>query len=117
MNLQRCLLVARRINTLLIAELGIGIDVQRMAAETLYARDVLLVCDAHPGTELATLAQDYRLAQVEALDQPVRASLFGRLSSGFGASEPAPTATIDPYAVPVRPLRPGWLSPARWLKP
>ena len=37
----------------------------RMVAEPLYARDVLLVCDAMPGTELATLAQQFRVAANE----------------------------------------------------
>jgi hypothetical protein len=65
MNTRRCLKIAERMNALLLHELGQGVDGLRMVAEPLYARDVLLVCDAMPGTELATLAQQYRVAATE----------------------------------------------------
>jgi hypothetical protein len=65
MNTRRCLKIAERMNTLLLHELGQGVDGLRMVAEPLVARDVLLVCDAMPGTELATLAQQFRVAATE----------------------------------------------------
>lgn len=52
--------IAQRINLLLQRELAQGIDVQRMLAQPLYARDVLLVCDAVRGSDLAMLAQQFR---------------------------------------------------------
>ncbi len=54
------LILAQRINTLLQRELAQGIDVQRMLAQALYARDVLLVCEAMRGSDLAGLAQQFR---------------------------------------------------------
>jgi len=65
MNTRRCLKIAERMDALLLPELGQGVDSLRMVAEPLYARDVLLVCDAMPGTELALLAQQYRAAASE----------------------------------------------------
>ena len=52
--------IAQRINLLLQHELAQGIDVPRMLAQPLYARDVLLVCDAVRGSDLALLAQQFR---------------------------------------------------------
>lgn len=52
--------LAQRISQLLQRELGEGIDIRRMLAQELYARDVLLVCDALKGHELAELAQQFR---------------------------------------------------------
>jgi hypothetical protein len=54
--------LAQRIDLLLQRELGQGIDSQRMLAQPLYARDVLLVCDAMKGSELAQLAAQFRQA-------------------------------------------------------
>lgn len=60
MNAPRCLKIARRIGTLLEQQIGLGVDTQRMLGDRLYQRDVLLVCDAHRGTELAELASWFR---------------------------------------------------------
>lgn len=68
MNTRRCLKIADRIDALLEGELGQGIDFERMLRDPLYARDVLLVCDAFPGHELATLASEFRTAMAE--DEP-----------------------------------------------
>jgi hypothetical protein len=65
MNTRRCLKTAERMNALLLHELGQGVDGLRMVAEPLYARDVLLVCDAMPGTELAQLSRQFRVAASE----------------------------------------------------
>ena len=60
-----CLKIAQRMNVLLQRELAQGIDVQRMLAQPLYARDVLLVCEAMRDSDLAVLAQQYRDASVD----------------------------------------------------
>ncbi len=60
MDTSRLFRIANRIHLLLLKELGQGIDVQRLLNERLYARDVLLVCDAQPGTDLASLALHFR---------------------------------------------------------
>lgn len=52
--------IAQRMSQLLQVEIGTGVEVRRMLAQPLYARDVLLVCDAMRGSELARLAQQYR---------------------------------------------------------
>ena len=57
-----CLQIAEQMDGLLQRELGRGIDAYRMLAEPLYVRDVLLVCDAMPGSELASLARQFRAA-------------------------------------------------------
>jgi hypothetical protein len=77
MNTPRCLKIATRIDAWLLHELGQGISPQRMVEDARYARDVLLVCDAHPGSTLAALAQHFRDAELQDLDPP---------RSGFSAS-------------------------------
>ena len=52
--------IATKIHFFLMRELGKGIDVEKMLQQPRYARDVLLVCDACRGTELADLASTYR---------------------------------------------------------
>ena len=54
--------LARRIHQVLVREIGHEIEVERLLAEPRYARDVLLVCDAVPGGELAPLADLFREA-------------------------------------------------------
>ena len=49
--------IAARIHHLLLRDLGQGIDIDQMLRLERYARDVLLVCDAYKGEELAELAQ------------------------------------------------------------
>ena len=92
MNSRRCLKIADRIDVLLQVELGRGIDLQRMVAEPLYIRDVLLVCDAHRGHELADLARQYRAALAEtpepdpAEERAATPSGWGAVTSGFVSS-------------------------------
>ena len=62
MNTRRCLKIAARMNGLLKNELGQGVVPARMLSEPLYARDVLLVCEAMRGSELAALAARFRRA-------------------------------------------------------
>lgn len=90
MNARRCLKIASRIGTLLEQEIGVGVDAMRMLSERLYLRDVLLVCDAHPGHELAELARWFRRSAAEAPADAAPPSGFGFDSvfagSGFGSS-------------------------------
>jgi hypothetical protein len=121
-NSTRLLRIANRIHLLLLRELGQGIDRQRMINERLYARDVLLVCDARPGTDLASLAQHFRATRAAAVAEAytqaaapptgfsvTMSSLFG---TDFEVSHPARDAD-SPGAPPPAP-RP-WFSPVRWL--
>ena len=131
MNTRSCLKIADCMHELLLHELGQGVDGLRMVAEPLYARDVLLVCDAMPGTELATLAQHFRVAANERPEDeapPSRppapasgfgASVFSRLASGFGRSRPGSPAALEAQAdaedaAAGQPAR-RWFSPSRWL--
>ena len=68
MRTRYCLTLADRIHALLVREIGQGVDRQRLLREPLYARDVLLVCDALPQSGLPALAQKFRQALV-ALDE------------------------------------------------
>jgi hypothetical protein len=122
MNLQRCLTIADRIHCLLQAELDQGIDTQRMVADPLYARDVLLVCEGFVTGDLPHLARQFRSAVVAppadaraavpppaavAAARPARES--GRLSdffnSIFGPST-APPSTLEPPPAPPAARRP-----------
>ena len=139
MNTRRCLKIAERMDALLLPELGQGVDSLRMVAEPLYARDVLLVCDALPGTEGATLAQQFRMAADEKPENqgsaaaPSRppsagrrsrlfaASLGARLSSGFSMSNPGAGSSLPPqveadHVVMAHPPLRRWFSPSRWLQ-
>jgi hypothetical protein len=113
MNNARRLQIANRIHLHLLRELNQGIEVGRFLAEPLYARDVLLVCDAMPGSDLASLAQHFRTASAERIEAPGRASDFGRDSSGFDHSRPAPEVDAETAAPPVGARH--WYSPSRWL--
>ncbi len=124
--------IATKIHFFLLRELGQGIDVERMLTHRRYERDVLLVCEACKGTELAGLARQYR--DVRALYRRLEhreAALaaaggppteWPRESTGFGPSRP-----LDTTAAESRPMLPtdmpppvdgtgrrGWLP--RWLQ-
>ncbi len=143
MDTARCLKTADRIAALLRAELGEDIDRRRLVLEPLYARDVLLVCDAHAGhaqPELALLpglARQFRAALAAPHPLHRRASGFdldraagaGPSAAGVAAPlphdtpglQPAPadTATgVDADSQP--PQLPGAALPrrrARWFSP
>ena len=116
MNSRRCLKIASRISALLQRELGEGVDAKRMLAEPMYARDVLLVCEALPGSELADLAPRFRAAVADAADphdggansSGFSASRF--LISLFGATTGSPASTLDP---PPPARRRGWFGRSR----
>jgi hypothetical protein len=95
--------IAQRIHQVLLREIGHAIEPERLLAEPRYARDVLLVCDALPGSELATLATRFRLSQAPAAS-PAPAAMpaaaapghtrqptdWSRDTSGFGVTHPPP---------------------------
>jgi hypothetical protein len=100
--------IATRIHFLLLRELGRGIELGAMLNRPLYARDVLLVCDAHPGAELARLAQRFRAASAAPPSESAAASGFNESafaadSSGFGHAQPLPAGAPRPDA------QRGWL--------
>ncbi|WP_425261780.1 hypothetical protein ACPOLB_12955 [Rubrivivax sp. RP6-9] len=139
MDTSRLFRIANRIHLLLLKELGQGIDVQRLLNERLYARDVLLVCDAQPGTDLASLALHFRhtrAALAASAPRPGSApaetpgSFSHTLSSLFGhdfeIAQPPATGQpafadsafrLKPRARPVagHPPPRSRLSPARWI--
>ena len=82
----RRLQLATRIHYALLRELGSGIDVGRLLKQPLYARDVLLVCDACSGHDLPRLAKAYRGAMQDAIDAGASGtSTFGL--SAFSGSQ------------------------------
>ncbi len=70
MDIRRCYRIADRINAGLKRELGEGIERERMVHEPLYARDVLLVCEALRGSDLARHAGQFRIALAAAEPAP-----------------------------------------------
>lgn len=142
MNTPRCLELAQRLNVLLRRELGEGVDASRLMHDALYARDVLLVCQAHRNLELQALAAEWRKAlaepearQPDAGTQLARrvfggagygSSRFGPDQPGFFHSQAGPPAAADstgfgpdtgavPLPVPRPQQRPAWYSPSRWF--
>ena len=83
MDTSRLFRIANRIHLLLLKELGQGIDVQRLLNERLYARDVLLVCDAQPGTDLASLALHFRHTRAALAEAARTAGMAREVPSGF----------------------------------
>jgi hypothetical protein len=114
MNPRQCRKIADRMHTLLVSWLGQGIDSPRMLADPLYARDVLLVCDAMPGTELAQLSQLFRGAMKAepptAVEVPRReaSGLSTFLNSMFAPSSISPPSTLDAPAAPPPRRQRGW---------
>ena len=101
MNTRLCLKIVSRMNTLLLGELGEGADPVRMLAEPVYARDVLLVCDAMRGTELAELAPRFRRALASKGGDVEAAHGAAAARPGFSASRFlnhifGPPSTLDP---------------------
>ncbi|NRF66014.1 hypothetical protein HLB44_03325 [Aquincola sp. S2] len=112
--------IATKIHFYLMRELGRGIDVEQMLQHPRYARDVLLVCDACAGTELADLASQYR--RVRALYDSLEASRpsaapgraaqpteWAKDTTGFGLSRP-----LEDDADP-RPHGPASAGVRQWL--
>jgi len=79
----RRLQIATRIHFALLRELGIGIEVGRLLKHPLYARDVLLVCDACTLPDLPRLATAFRgISQADAAG-----TTGGTGTSTFGFSQ------------------------------
>ena len=95
----RRLQLATRIHYALMREIGQGVDVGRLLKHALYARDVLLVCDACTGHDLRRLAIAFRAASMP------DAAAGGRAgdSSGFGSSQAwsSSLVSLPPDSVPV----------------
>jgi hypothetical protein len=121
--------LAKRIHQLLLREIGHAIEVERLLADPLYARDVLLVCDAVHGGELAALSSLFREAtrlmpaQAGAPGHAPQPNEWGRDTSGFGVTQPPPVpppggtrraGDAEPAPAPER--RRGWLPRWRDLK-
>ena len=115
-NQTTALQIANKIHLFLMRELGKGIDVDLMVRRPAYARDVLLVCDACIGSELAQLSQQYRRAVPAAPNsraggggtRPGHAPHgleWSRDSSGFGITGPLELGLADP----ARRRPGGWL--------
>jgi len=94
----RRLQLATRIHYALLREIGLGIDVGRLLKHPLYARDVLLVCDACTGHDLRRLATAFRGAST-----PAAAAGGSGGSSGFDSSQAwsSSLVSLPPDSVPV----------------
>jgi hypothetical protein len=96
------LLLASRIQLLLFRELGEKIVIDRLLTNDLYARDVLLACEATRKDELVTLAQRFRHAAPRPGHEP-QAAEWADVMPGFGMTPP-----------PAKDV--GWLAATRrWL--
>jgi hypothetical protein len=114
--------LANRIHLGLMRELGQGIDVKQMLHSALYARDVLLVCQAYPDTELPQLAEQFRQATADRIVRRASRADLQRDSTGFGDSRPPlASAGFDQWADALhdtgRPRTPArrWLTPSTWF--
>jgi hypothetical protein len=102
--------IATRIDMGLRRKLGEGVDVPRALRDEVYARDMLLVCDALTATDLPLLARRFRAAgELMAAEQRAGHHAgppqgWAVNTSGFGVSRPS----AEP---PVAPNVPWW---ARW---
>ncbi len=114
MNTRRCLHIAERINVLLVRELMVAVDLQRMVSDALYARDVLLVCEAHVGSDMATLAGFFREAAAEQPSVKAEHADQADPADHPDDAEGAPTITPPDSATPARRAK-LWFSPYRWL--
>jgi hypothetical protein len=114
--------LVNRIHLGLMRELGQGIDVKQMLGSALYARDVLLVCQAYPGTELQRLGEQFREATAEHITRRAAGpSGWPRSGAGFGLSKPAASSSypaFDDFADSLpdtrQPAR-RWLTPSTWF--
>ena len=94
--------LAQRIHQVLVREIDHAIEVERLLTDIRYARDVLLVCDALPGSEAPPLAMQFRAlpppaAGINRTSAPTGApghaqqpADWSRDTSGFGITQPPP---------------------------
>jgi hypothetical protein len=83
MHTRHCLKIADRIHVLLVREIGQGLDRQRLVKDPLYARDVLLVCDALRQTDAPFLAYHFRRASACPEEGSVRKGVKARTGLRF----------------------------------
>jgi hypothetical protein len=96
--------LASRIQLLLFRELGEKIVIDRLLTNDLYARDVLLACEALRSDELVQLAQHFRKASERGGGRTPQDFDWADDTSGFGVDAPP------------RARRRGWFATARrWL--
>lgn len=107
--------IANRIRIDLMREIGHGVDLRQMLDNELYARDVLLVCQAFAGHELqqlgrsfAGLTQHPRTPGAKSAEGPAP----GPLSTTAAADRPSSgsASAARPVAHDSR-----WLHPSRWF--
>ncbi len=118
MNHQHRLQLANRIHLQLTRDLGHGIDVQRLLADVRYARDVLLVCDALPQSDLPALSAQFR--QAEPSEAAAPAAVWVKDRGRFAPSQPARDSQLDidlsDFDPPPAAAKPGpWRLAARWF--
>ena len=106
--------IAQSISSLLERELGQGVDARRMINDPMYARDVLLVCKAHPGSELDELAQRFRKAPAFRMRDPAPPAAGGVPTTRLDPSRPGVPSDLSDLAAAETRRRP-WYSPTRWL--
>ena len=96
---------AHQLHQSLMRELGHEIEIERLVSDARYARDVLLVCDACPGTELANLAAQFRALTPQVAAASAAAPAAEPTGSGPGAavSRPAPLITSPGALAPASP--------------
>ena len=82
--------LAHQLHASLLREIGHEIQIERLVSDGRYARDVLLVCDACPGTDLVGLA-----AQCRALLQPPSRPAAPASPAGNGQAVVADTGQDD----------------------
>ncbi len=130
--------IAERMQELLIRQIGHSIDLVELLENPLYARDVLLVCDACSGSELMSLSARFRSAGLPTSPNLPKASTpaakpsptppvalrapghaqqpndWSRDTSGFGISQPPPVPgqrrDAAPADAPPTERRRSWLS-------
>lgn len=111
--------IAQRIHLGLMRELGQGIELRQMLHSALYARDVLLVCQAYPRTELPGLAEQFRRASAGRMAPRRAPADAARDSRGFDPSQPASGAggfdALFDSLPPPRPVPRRWLQPSTWF--
>jgi hypothetical protein len=109
--------IATKIHFFLLRELGQGIDIEKMLSHELYARDVLLVCEACQGTELARLAAQFRSLQTPGVAEPAAAYITAHTAhtahtaraQGWATSTSAARIPAPLVAQASEPQR-GWMS-------
>ena len=102
--------IAESIGRLLERDLGQGVDARRMLNDPLYARDVLLVCEAERGSDLHALARQFRKAPAFRMRDPAPTAP----GTGSDASRTGVPSDLSALAAGEGRRRP-WYSPARWL--